>query len=86
MHISVMENDDKIQLVHDSASNIWKVVREKTESERFWTGIRISCICISLVSIFGIGNKNDNEYQIISLTPRFFVNILITIISASEYV
>ena len=51
MHITVMENDDKIQLVHDSASNIWKVVREKTESERFWTGIRISCICISLVSI-----------------------------------
>ena len=51
MLITVMENDDKIQLVHDSASNIWKVVREKTESERFWTGIRISCICISLVSI-----------------------------------
>ena len=63
MHFTVMENDDKIQLVHDSASNIWKVVREKTESERFWTGIRISCICISLVSIFGIGNKSDNEYQ-----------------------
>ena len=63
MLITVMENDDKIQLVHDSASNIWKVVREKTESERFWTGIRISCICISLVSIFGIGNKSDNEYQ-----------------------
>ena len=57
-----MENDDKIQLVHDSASNIWKLVREKTESERFWTGIRISCICISLVSIFGIGNKNDNDF------------------------
>ena len=52
MLITVMENDDKIQLVHDSASNIWKVVREKTESDRFWTGIRISCICISLVSIF----------------------------------
>ena len=83
MLITVMENDDKIQLVHDSASNIWKVVREKTESERFWTGIRISCICISLVSIFGIGNKNDNEYF---LTLCFFVNILITIISASEYV
>ena len=83
MLITVMENDDKIQLVHDSASNIWKVVREKTESERFWTGIRISCICISLVSIFGIGNKNDNEYF---LTQSFFVNILITIISASEYV
>ena len=45
-----MEQDDKIQLVQDSASNIWKVVREKTDLERFWSGIKLSCICISLVS------------------------------------
>ena len=44
-----MQQDDKIQLVQDSASNIWKVVREKTDSERFWSGLKISCICISLV-------------------------------------
>ena len=44
-----MDHDDKIQLVQDSASNIWKVVREKTETERFWSGLKISCICISMV-------------------------------------
>ena len=44
-----MESSDKIQLVQDSAANILKVVREKTDLERFWSGVKISCIFIALV-------------------------------------
>ena len=58
-----MLQDDKIQLVQDSASNIWKVVREKTDSERFWSGLKISCICISLVRVdYALKNQRMTEF------------------------
>ena len=56
-----MEQDDKVQLVQDSASNIWKVVREKTDLERFWSGIKLSCICISLVSNIPLVRQKEKK-------------------------
>ena len=53
-----MDNSDKIQLVQDSAANILKVMRERTDLERFWSGIKISCIFIALVRNVFI--KTDN--------------------------
>ena len=46
-----MEKDDTIQLVPESAANILKLVREKTDLERFWSGLKVSCLFVALVSI-----------------------------------
>ena len=63
-----MDNSDKIQLVQDSAANILKVVREKTDLERFWSGIKISCIFIALVR---------NSFLLKQLAVNFHLVIII---------
>ena len=44
-----MDEEDTSRLVPESAANLWKVVREKTDLQRFGSGIKITCICLALV-------------------------------------
>ena len=47
-----MDEEDTSRLVPESAANLWKIVREKTDLQRFGSGIKITCICLALVIIF----------------------------------
>ena len=46
-----MDEEDTSRLVPESAANLWKIVREKTDLQRFGSGIKITCICLALVII-----------------------------------
>ena len=46
-----MDEEDTSRLVPESAANLWKVVREKTDLQRFGSGIKIACICLALVIV-----------------------------------
>ena len=49
-----MDEEDTSRLVPESAANLWKIVREKTDLQRFGSGIKITCICLALVIIFSL--------------------------------
>ena len=46
-----MDEEDTSRLVPESAANLWKIVREKTDLQRFGSGIKITCIFLALVII-----------------------------------
>ena len=49
-----MDEEDTSRLVPESAANLWKVVREKTDLQRFGSGIKITCICLALVIVMAL--------------------------------
>ena len=76
-----MDEEDTSRLVPESAANLWKIVREKTDLQRFGSGIKITCICLALVIIIsfiqGIKCIYINDKYIVALKQQQHVNCAI---------